>query len=196
MDNLDDLKNLWQQLPTQSLDSAQDMISKATHYQRTMKRKTLFSIALLAATFVFIGIIGYLIEPHYVTTRIGVVLVMLSILMFVVVQSQLIALLSPQESLETDSRQYLQQFLAYQKKVKWIQSTVLSLYFVLLSIGLGLYMFEYVVRMPMWMRWAVLVPTVGWMAFNWFYLRVRQIRKQQNKINEIIDQLERVQQQL
>lgn len=196
MDNFDDLKNLWQQLPTQSLASAREMNQKASHYQRTMKRKYIFSIACLAATLIFIGIIGYLIEPQYVTTRIGVVVIIVAIVISIIAQGQLIQLLSPAGSPELDSRQYLQQMIAYRQKLKRVQTTGMSLYFLLLSLGLGLYMTEYVLRMDLWMRAVTVSLTAGWIGFAWFYLRPRQIKKQTAKTDEMIDQLENVSRQL
>lgn len=192
MDNFDDLKKLWQQMPASDLPSAQEMNQKVHTYQRKMKQKYSISVACLAATFIFIGIIGYLIEPIYVTTRIGVVIIMGAIVMAIVSQSKLISLLSSEKSEVTDSRQYLQQMIVYRKNLQRTQTTMMSLYFLLLSIGLGLYMFEYIMRMGMTARIVAASVTAVWIAFNWFYIRPKQIAKQQAKTNDMITQLEKV----
>ncbi|MDJ1503188.1 hypothetical protein [Xanthocytophaga agilis] len=192
MDNFDDLKKLWQQMPASDLPSAQEMNQKVHTYQRKMKQKYIISIAYLAATFIFIGIIGYFIEPVYATTRIGVVIIMGGIVMVIISQSKLISLLSNEKSEVTDSRQYLQQMIVYQKNLQRIQTTTMSFYFLLLSIGLGLYMFEFIMRMGMIPRIITASVTAIWIAFNWFYIRPKQIAKHQSKTNEMITQLEKV----
>jgi hypothetical protein len=35
-----------------------------------------------------------------------------------------------------------------------------------------------------------------WMIFNWFYIRPKQIKKQQDKINSLIEKFEEVNNQL
>jgi hypothetical protein len=72
----------------------------------------------------------------------------------------------------------------------------LNLYFILLSIGIGLYMYEYTSRMkPIWG-----IVTYGitfiWILFNWFYLRPKQINKQKAKLDTIISKFEMVSNQL
>ncbi|MCU0354960.1 MAG: hypothetical protein MUD08_14670 [Cytophagales bacterium] len=196
MDNFDDLKNLWQQMPVQPLLSAAEMNKKAADYQNSMRRKSVFAIGCLLTTLVFIILVGFWIEPQYVTTRIGIVITIGAIVMAVVAQSRLIKTLLPQQSVELDSRHYLEQMVAYQKSMRNVQTKILSLYFVLLSLGIGLYMFEYVMKMPVTGRFLAVSLTAAWIAFNWFYIRPKQIAKQQSKANQIIEQLENVCRQL
>lgn len=87
---------------------------------------------------------------------------------------------------------YLQKLIEIKRKQQFMQSKMLSLYFVLLGIGIGLYMYEYVVRMTI--LWAVFTYglTLLWMGFNWLYIRPKQIKKQQSKINELIVKFEDV----
>jgi hypothetical protein len=40
------------------------------------------------------------------------------------------------------------------------------------------------------------VVTFAWIAFNWFYLRPKTIKKQQGKLNELINKFEEINNQL
>lgn len=77
-----------------------------------------------------------------------------------------------------------------------MHTTMLNLYFVLLSTGIGLYMFEYASRMTMFWGLFTYAITAVWILFNWLYLRPRQIKKQQTKLDEIISKFESINKQL
>ena len=71
-----------------------------------------------------------------------------------------------------------------------MQTTILNLYYVLLSTGIGLYMYEYTQLMTaFWGIFAYGITSI-WILFNWFYLRPKQIKKQQSKLDEIIGKFE------
>jgi hypothetical protein len=57
-------------------------------------------------------------------------------------------------------------------------------------------MYEYEQLMSLfWGIFAYLVTSI-WVLFNWFYLRPKQIKKQQSKVDEIISKLEMLIEQL
>jgi hypothetical protein len=94
------------------------------------------------------------------------------------------------------NQEYLKTLLAIKEKQQFIQTTMLNLYFILLSTGIALYMYEYTSRMTTF--WAVFTYGITglWILWNGFYLRPRQIKKQQAKLNEIIRKFENIQSQL
>jgi amino acid permease len=77
-----------------------------------------------------------------------------------------------------------------------MQTTMLNLYFILLFAGICLYMYEYTSRMKFIYAVTAYVVTLAWIAINWFYLRPKTIKKQQAKINGLIDKFEEINNQL
>lgn len=77
-----------------------------------------------------------------------------------------------------------------------MHTTMLNVYFILLSAGIGLYMYEYTSRMTM--LWGIFAYgiTLAWILINWFCLRPKQIKKQQSKLDEIITKFKKLNQQL
>jgi len=57
-------------------------------------------------------------------------------------------------------------------------------------------MITYVSKMSL--AWGIFAYgiTLSWIALNWFYIRPRSIRKQEGKINELIEQFERLNKQV
>ncbi len=85
------------------------------------------------------------------------------------------------------SADYLQQLLSLKRKQQFLQGIMTNLYFILLSTGLFLYMIEYTMRMKLSMGIVCYAITAGWIAFNWFYIKPKTIRKQREKIDGLIN---------
>lgn len=92
--------------------------------------------------------------------------------------------------------EHLANLLALKKKQQFLQTTLLNVYFMMLSLGIGLYMIEPTGHMTLF--WAIIAYGITgvWILFSWLYLRPRQIRKQQTKLNDIIGKFENIQTQL
>ena len=97
---------------------------------------------------------------------------------------------------ETDSRGYLNQMIKLKRKQEFIGSTLISAYFIFLSLGLALYMIEYVRRGSLVFQLSAYGLSFAWIAFAFFYLAPKGIRKQRKAINEVIARLEEVNGQL
>ena len=95
-----------------------------------------------------------------------------------------------------DNSSYLQQLLKLKRRQEFMQKTVLSVYFILLTAGLLLYMVEPSSKMSMGSAIAAYSLTIGWIAFGWFYLRPKRIKKQQQEVNDIINKLDTINKQM
>ena len=73
---------------------------------------------------------------------------------------------------------------------------MLSIYFIILSLGIGLYLFEYVSRMTI--TWGIITYaiTILWFTINWFYLRPKTITKQNAKLNKLLVEFEKLNNQM
>lgn len=185
---------LWQHQKTAVSDPAH-IIDKARKIQQGVRRKILFGNVLLAFTLAFVVfIVGYY-QPEMLTTKIGTLLVVIGIVMQIVASGGMIPLVKKAQSGQS-AADYLRQMLLVKKKQAFLQTTIMSLYFVLLTLGIFLYMYEYTIRMSA-AGMALAYGISGlWFAFSWFYLRPKTIKKQQRQLNEIIENLESVSRQL
>jgi hypothetical protein len=188
-------KELWQGQESQPTINAAAIIAKARNLQRKTKLKIILGNLLLLVTMILIiGIVWYY-EPQMLTTKIGALLVIIALVMQIIASAKLIPLLEKSNSEQSNS-DYLQQLLLFKKKQFFIETTIMSVYFMLLGIGLGLYMIEYAMKLTFVIMILYCGLTALWMAFAWFYLCPRTIRKQRQKLNEVISQLENLENQL
>ncbi len=158
-------------------------------------RKLVITNCLLVAATVFIILVWVYFQPQFITTKIGIVLIILAMTIYLFAYNKSFSLFKNELNSE-NNRDYINDLLTIKAKQAFMHTSMLNLYFVLLSTGIGLYMFEYASRMTMFWGLFTYAITAVWILFNWFYLRPRQIKKQQTKLDEIISKFERINKQL
>lgn len=183
-------KDLWQSQNAVETNP-HEIIAKAKKLQAITRRKIIIVNITLFLTMVFIiGIVLYY-QPKMLLTKIGTLLVVIGIVMHIIATAKLIPLTRKSDA-ATNNADYLRQMLLIKKKQAFLNTTIINLYFVLLCVGIFMYMFEYALRMTLF--WAIFyyAVTAFWFGFSWFYLSKRTIRKQQLQINTVIENLEKI----
>ncbi|UTN04860.1 hypothetical protein L0669_02935 [Flavobacterium bizetiae] len=195
MDNNNiDFKDLWKK-QTVNKPNIEDLLVRLKQFKKASLRLLWRTNILLAATSAFIIFIWYRYQPEFISTKIGIILAILAMVMYVGVYNRVLSTFKHIDSTQTN-QEYLQQLILIRKKQQYMQSKVLSWYFVLLMAGICLYMYEYASRMTVFYALITYGITLLWIAFNWFYIRPKQIAKQQNKINGLIEKFEAINHQL
>ncbi|CAA9198048.1 hypothetical protein [Flavobacterium collinsii] len=189
-----DFKGLWKK-QTVSQPDMKDLLLRLKQFKAAGLRQLWITNILLLATTAFIVFIWYYYQPEFISTKIGIVLVILAMIMYVSVYNRLLAGYKNIDATQSN-QDYLQRLILIRKKQQYLQSTVLNLYFVLLGVGICLYMYEYALRMTFVYAGLTYGVTLLWIGVNWFYIRPKQIKKQQEKINSLIDKFDEVNKQL
>ncbi|WP_268848652.1 hypothetical protein [Flavobacterium aestivum] len=192
-DNID-FKDLWKRQAV-SQPNIDDLFSKLKDFKRVNLRKLVLINVLLVATCGFIIFIWYHYQPEFISTKIGIVMVILAIVMSVVYSSRLLRTYKEIDETQTN-QDYLQKLILIKKKEEYMHSKVLSLYFIMLGLGICLYMYECVQRMTVFYGFLAYGLTLFWFGLNWFYFRPKQIKKQMEKVNSLISKFEEVNKQL
>ncbi len=173
----------------------QNLRVRLDDFKKSNRKKIIITNSLLSATALFILFIWVYYQPQLITTKIGIVLIILAIAIFIISSSQNLNVLTRINEAE-NNQQYLKNLLVLKERQHFMHTTMLNAYFSILSAGLALYMYEYTSRMAI--HWALVayVLTGSWISVNWFYLRPRQIRKERSKTDDIISRFETIQAQL
>ena len=72
----------------------------------------------------------------------------------------------------------------------------MPLYYTLLNIAMGIYMLEIFTGRPLLNVVIIIAVYVAWMLFAYFYLGKRNMRKEDDRLNSIIGELELIESQL
>ncbi|CAN5449502.1 hypothetical protein BH11BAC2_BH11BAC2_00590 [soil metagenome] len=192
MSNQQDFKALWNQQDANAPD-IKALYKKANQYKRKSIVKLVLTNILLIATSLFIGSIWYYFQPEMTSTKIGIILIIVAMVLYLAAFNLMIPLLNKIGS-EMNAKEYLQKFQALKQKQIFLQTTMMNLYFFLLSLGLALYMYEYAVRSLPFMI-VVYALTFTWIGISWFYLRPKKIKSETLKLEELLHKFERINEQ-
>lgn len=193
-DNNIDFKDLWKKQSVSQPDM-KDLLSRVSRFKKAGLRSLWMVNILLFLTTVFIVFIWIYYQPEFLSTKIGIVLTILAMVIYVIAFNKLFAPYRNIDATQTN-QEYLQNLIVIKKKQQFMQTKMMSLYFLLLTTGICLYMYEYASRMSALGVSLCYGITLLWMAFNWFYIRPKQIKKQQSKVNALIEKFEEMNNQL
>lgn len=193
MSNNIELKDLWQQ-KTGNPPDWREVYTLANKAKRQLLIKTILLNIVLLTTGILITAIWYYNKPQLLSTNIGICLTILAITTIVLAQTSMLPHLKKVKD-HVNLNDYLVQLKTIRQKELFMQTTMMNVYFVLLSCGVLLYMYEYVPKTFLSIT-STYGITMAWLAFNWFYLRPKSIQKQRKKTNELIAKFENLQKQL
>ena len=95
--------------------------------------------------------------------------------------------------LTQSSSNFLKQLIQVKQRQRFTQSLILNLYFLFMSVGLFLYLFEFLNRMPMVWAAFTLIVTGAFLLYIWLYLRPRQIKRNTDRLDALIEMCQRTQ---
>ncbi|HEU0125103.1 MAG TPA: hypothetical protein VFQ56_02250 [Flavobacterium sp.] len=189
-DNNIDFKDLWKK-QTISQPDMKDLLERVNKFKKAALRSLWIVNILLLATSAFIIFIWMYYQPQFISTKIGIMVTILAMMLYVFVYNKLLGEYKNIDSTQTN-QEYLHKLIVIKKKQQFLQTKMMSFYFVFLTIGICLYMYEYASRMSVLGASLAYGITLLWMFFNWFYIRPKQIKKQQEKINSLIVKFEEI----
>lgn len=193
MDDDSKLNELWSKQTTKP-PQIEELLSKFAKIKRKNLIKLIAVNILMFATIAFIIFIGIYFEPKLITTKIGIVLTIFGIIVYLFFYNLLIPYLNKNNKNQSNS-DFLKAAIKLKERQNFLQTKMLQFYFITLSIGICLYLYEYVSMMLFpWSIFAYMV-TLTWIGFNWFYLRPRVIRKERNKLDGIIKKFKNISKQ-
>ncbi|RTZ49933.1 hypothetical protein EJ377_07260 [Chryseobacterium arthrosphaerae] len=194
MDTNIDFKNIWKQ-QTSNKPDMEELLGRLKKFKNENLRRLVVTNLLLIATCTGIAFVWYRYQPELATTKIGIVLVIAAMVIFLLAYNKLFMVFYKIDNTQSNS-EYLQSLYVVKNKQKFMQTTMLNIYFIMLFTGLILYMYEYTSKMSFSSSAIAYITIVAWIGFNWFYLRPRTIKKQQAKLDGLIAKFEEINNQL
>lgn len=194
MENNINLKELWEKQAVPTADWA-DVLRKINRFKKSRIQKTINIIIILVLTIALASFVWIYFVPQLITTKIGIILSVSSMGIATIFNYKLILLYKMIDERETNSN-YLNNLLTIRKTENFMQTKVLTLYFILLSTGIGLYMYEYAWTRSVSFGVVAYLILFLWVGFNWFFLRPRTIEKNNRKFEDLIVQIKTVKSQI
>jgi hypothetical protein len=185
---------LWSQRSA-TAPSMEALLKSAKRVRVKERLKVTGLMLILAATGVFIVLIKMNYQSAMFTTTLGIIMILVALAMVIVSSLGTFSILMRNNSGISIADQ-LEHLIRLKKNQEFMHRIIMSLYFILLSTGIFLSMIEYALKMKLFMAIIAYSITAAWIAFNWFYLRPRTIRKKQAALNILIDEFRRMQEEV
>ena len=186
-DNIN-FRDIWNKKNAE-IPNIQEIKSTADKYKKKQLQSTTWHIFSLSFTTVMIIFIWNLIDFKMFTTTLGIILILIALVLYIYLFSQdinVIRKINPSIS----NQEYLSSLKKLQRQKLYMQTKGISIYYILLTTGFAFYLYEFALLMPR-IGWILAYGlTFLWLAIVWFFLRPRQIKKQNEKISTVIDSLE------
>ena len=193
MDNLNELKAIWQTADVSDLPQAKEIkaISKDYQQKTLVKKAWVFAATLLAAGIFVLSLFFY--HPRFISTRIGQLLILLAMLILL------------WSNLKSLGRIYRirncsnQEFINYLREVQlnrivyYKRTQVLGMF--LYSTGLLLYQYEMVYK-NIYAATVCYALTILLLIRSWFFLRPKAYQKRKNKFEPFLNHVEKLNKQL
>lgn len=195
MDDNINFGSIWKKQNTGQPPSTEELLKKLKQFKNRNLRKIIFTNLMLIFTCIIIIMIWFNYQTELLTTKIGIILVILAMVIYLIPYNNLFVYFYKINQAQSNN-EYLQALYKINHQQKLLQTKTLSIYFILLSSGICLYMIEYTVQMGMVTGIIAYTSALIWIAFCWFYIRKKTIEKQQRKVNELISKFQDINRQL
>ena len=190
MGNHIDIRELWNKQMVPVVDQS-DIFGKIESFRKKRIRRTIILNVVLLLTILFIIFIWVHFKPQLMSTKIGIILSVLPMGMVLVFNNGLTSLYRKIDEKQSNM-DYLNALLEVRSREYIMQTKLMNLYFILLSAGIGLYMYEYTLKRSLIFGVAAYSVVLLWIGFNWFFLRPRMIEKNKRKMEDLIRQIKRL----
>lgn len=194
MKDFDALKDIWSGQVLQPKISYEDIIKKLRKSKRSFGNKLLLETAgMLSGVVIFLWI--WLSNPFMMwTTHLSLLIFILCCLYYIVIQLKDYRSISASGSLLKQPEEYISYLKNYKRKRYILNTRKYSVYSIFIGIAFALYFVELYFIAPLWQIIAGVLFTIAWFFICWRLMRI-YIRREQEKLYEMIGNLERLQKQ-
>lgn len=188
MKNDIDIKTLWdnQQVPPADFS----LVRRKIEHFRLRRMIDSAAIVILMLSVIALGLFIWIYwPPQLMTTKIGFILSLSGFMLPLLSFGWLLHLYHKLKK-DRPCAVYLEYFSVLKKQENRQQNIILNAYFILLSIGLSFYMYEYTFFRS-WQKGAIAYTILlAWIALNWFVFRPRLIKKRKHQFADLMKDIE------
>jgi hypothetical protein len=198
MQDFDSLKNIWQKPASAEISPTPTTIGKTSKtLKMKLQKQQLGGAVMLILTAILIAamaIFGGFNFTHWYTYGGMALMCMVCLAQAGLMYSLYKKITNINETVAPSD--HLQQWEAYydlrKKQNKWN----MPLYYILLNIAMGIYLVEIFTGRPLLNVSIFIAVYISWMLFAYFYLGKRNMRKEDERLNSIVNDLKGIENQL
>ena len=191
MKDFDHLMSVWQGQPKQDQLSVDEVLKQVKKGIRSITSQLYWGIVAMVAVLALTFIITIFFVFQWLT-YVGLFIMLITMMVYAVMIIRNYRILNKRDATINPS-EYLQDLKEYQKNRTKIAGWFYYLYVLLISLGLSLYFVEVLKNSTIYYKILVYGFTITWVFFLTFYYKKRIFKNEEEKLNLIIEKLERLQ---
>lgn len=192
MKDFDHIMSVWQAQPKQDQLSVDEVLRQVKKGIRSITSQLYWGIVAMGAVLVLTFLILFFFVFQSWLTYVGISIMLVTMLLYAVMIIRNYRILNKRDS-TLNPTEYLQDLKEYQKNRAKVAGWFYYLYVLLISLGLSLYFVEVLRNSTILYRTLVYGLTFVWIMFLTFYYKKRIFKNEEEKLNLIIEKLERLQ---
>lgn len=188
MKDFDNIMDVWKQQKEVKIPDASAIIQKAKKEQNTFTGKIILQVTILLLTIVALVWVGTAINFKMITTYIGLGLMCLCVFGFSVIRLYQMLQIKKIDFNQKPSLTLIELEKTYTFQ-QFVSNKVSLIYFILLNLAFVFYFIEVMQPMSIQLKSIVLTAYVSWMLFAYLYLGKKQKKKENERIQKMIDSI-------
>lgn len=195
MEEFKELQDMWQSQVAEDIPAFDSVKEKNKIEQKSMRKKFLMGIASLAGPALLIVYFLIAFDFNLVTTKLSMLLMLFAICAAIYKMIKMNKMIKETESITSSPKQYLASLKGFEKAHTKMQTTFLKMYFLLFTVALAFYIFEFY-QMNKTIGIIAYCLTGAWILFCYFYIHPRLKKKNDERIASMISRVEGVEESL
>jgi len=192
MKDFDHLMSVWQAQPKQDQLSVDEVLRQVKKGIRSITSQLYWGIVAMGAVLALTFLILFFFVFQSWLTYVGITIMLITMLLYSILIIRNYRILNKRDS-TVNPTDYLQDLKEYQKNRAKVAGWFYYLYVLLISLGLSLYFVEVLRNSTILYKILVYGLTFVWIMFLTFYYKKRIFKNEEEKLNLIIEKLERLQ---
>lgn len=195
MKDFDALKNIWQAQVALPKVSDDDVLRQISKTKRGYANKLLLEVIAMAFAIAILGYIWMITPFRMWTTHLAMIILMLCCLYYLFVQINDYFRISRNKLFMNKPEDYIEYLKNYKQDRYLLNTRKYTVYTIFLGIAFLLYYIEIFFLASIWITTLGVTVTAAWFLVCYFFIMRNYMRKEEAKLQEIIDKLERLQKQ-
>ncbi|MBK0382619.1 hypothetical protein I5M32_06550 [Pedobacter sp. SD-b] len=192
MKDFDSLVGIWNEQKTAPQVDHQKIIDQYKKSREKLSLKFWKEILLMLPAFLIVVYLWFTFSFDFWTSYLGLIMVAACSIYFIVVQIINLKNIADSNTLFDKPKDHIQ-FIQKFRKSRYIQHTRnYKIYTLFLGLGISIYFIEFFYTLNVWLMIGVVGATIAWFAVCYLYLMKIYINKEEKKFTEMIDDLERL----
>jgi hypothetical protein len=192
MKDFEHLMSVWQDQPKQDKLSVDEALKQVKKGIRGITNQLYWGIVTMMAVLGLTFVILFFFVFQSWMTYMGIFIMLITMLVYATLIIRNYRVLKKHDATQNPT-DYLQDLKEYQKNRAKIAGWFYYLFVMLISLGLSLYFVEVLRHVSIYGKVAIYSLTIIWFLFLTFYYKKRIFKNEEEKLNLIIERLERLQ---